>query len=131
MGDGAVSWTSKAQPVIALSSFEAEYTALSMATQEAAWMQKLLNDLQACLSPLKIMEDNQGAIAIAKNPVTHVGTKHIDIQFHSVWEAIEEGIIEIEYCPTGVMIADLLTKPLSKGHFERLRQMMGLINLTN
>ena len=79
MGDGTVSWTSKAQPVVALSSSEAEYIALSMATQEAAWMQKLLNDLQACVSPLKIMEDNQGAIAIAKDPVAHARTKHIDI----------------------------------------------------
>ena len=131
MSDGAVSWTSKAQPVVALSSTEAEYIALSMATQEAAWMQKMLNDLQACVSPLKIMEDNQGAIAIAKNPIAHARTKHIDIRFHYVREAIEEGIIEIEYCPTDVMIADLLTKPLSKEHFERLRQMMGLINLTN
>ena len=130
MGDGAVSWTSKAQPVVALSSCEAEYIALSMATQEAAWMQKLLNDLQACASPLKLVEDNQGAIAIAKNPVAHARTKHIDIRFHYVREAIEEGIIEIEYCPTDVMIADLLTKPQSKERFERLRQ-MGLINLTN
>ena len=95
-----------------------------MATQEAAWMRKLLNDLQACVSLLKIMEDNQSAIAIAKNPVAHARTKHINIRFHYVWEPIEEGIIEIEYCPTDVMIADLLTKPLSKERFERLRQMM-------
>ena len=54
------------------------------------------------MSPLKIMEDNQGAIAIAKNPVAHAHTKHIDIRFHYVREAIEEGIIEIEYCPTDV-----------------------------
>ena len=104
------------------------YIALSMATQEAAWMQKVLNDLQACVSLLKIMEDNQGVIAIAKNPVAHARTKHIDIRFHYVREAIEEGIIEIEYCPTDVVIADLLTKPLSKKRLERLRQMMGLIN---
>ena len=66
MSNGAVSWASKAQPVVALSSSEAEYIALSMATQEATWMQKLLNDLHACVRPVKIMEDNQGAIAIAK-----------------------------------------------------------------
>jgi len=131
MSDGAVSWASKAQPVVALSSSEAEYIALSMATQEAAWMQKLLDDLQGCVRPVKIMEDNQGAIAIARNSIAHARTKHIDIRFHYVREVIEEGIIEIEYCPTEVMIADLLTKPLSKERFERLRQMMGLINLTN
>ena len=91
----------------------------------------MLNDLQACVSPLKIMEDNQGATAIAKNPIAHARTKHIDIQFHYVQETIEECIIEIEYCPTDVMIADLLTKPVSKERFERLRQMMGLIKLTN
>ncbi len=68
------------------------------------------------------MEDNQGAIAIAKNPVAHARTKHIDIRFHY---AIEEGIIEIEYCPTEDMIADLLTKPLCK---DRFIKMMGLSN---
>ena len=131
MSNGAVSWASKAQPVVALSSSEAEYIALSMAAQEATWMQKLLDDLHVCARPVKIMEDNQGAIAIAKNPVAHARTKHIDIRFHYVRQAVEEGNIEIEYCPTEMMIADLLTKPLSKEHFERLRQMMGLVNLTN
>ena len=84
MSEGAISWTSKIQSVVALSSSEAEYIALSMATQEATWMQKLLNDLHARVRPVKIMEDNQGAIAIAKNPVTHARTKHIDIRFHYV-----------------------------------------------
>ena len=131
MSEGAVSWTSKIQSAVALSSSEAEYIALSMATQEATWMQKLLNDLHACVRPVKIMEDNQGAIAIAKNPVAHGRTKHINIRFHYVRQAIEEGNIELEYCPTEVMIADIFTKPLSKQRFERLRQMMGLVNLTN
>ena len=70
-------------------------------------------------------------LPLRKKPIAHARTKHIDIRFHYIREAIRKGNIEIEYCPTEVMIADLLTKPLSKEHFERLRQMMVLINLTN
>ena len=70
------------------------------------------------------MEDNQGAICIAKNPVAHSRTKHIDIRYHYIRETLCDKIIELEYCPTEHMIADLLTKPLHKGRFELLREKM-------
>ena len=72
------------------------------------------------------MEDNQGAIAIAKNPIAHARTKHIDIRYHYIREAVNDGIIEVKYCPTKQMIADVLTKPLPRGQFENLRLAMGL-----
>ena len=131
MSGGAVSWASKTQSSVALSSSEAEYMALSMATQEATWIQKLLSDLKIDPQPIRIMEDNQGAIAIARNPVSHSRTKHIDIRYHYVREALERGIIDIEYCPTEFMAADLLTKPLPKSRFETLRCMLGMNNLSN
>lgn len=68
------------------------------------------------------MEDNQGAIAIAKTSSHHVRTKHIDIRYHYVREAIQE----LKYCSSHDMIADVLTKPLSGEQFKRLRQAMGL-----
>ena len=72
------------------------------------------------------MEDNKGTIAIARNPVNHGRTKHIDIKYHFIREELVEGVVEIKYCNTKDMIADILTKPLSKGQFEILREAMGL-----
>ena len=73
-----------------------------------------------------MMEDNQGVIALAKNPVAHSRMKHIDIRFHYIREAQQEGIINIRYCPTDEMVADLLTKPIPRGIFEKLRCSLGM-----
>ena len=71
---GAVSWLSKKQAVVALSTSEAEYMALSSAVQEALWLQKLFTDLQMTAKLITIKEDNQGAIALTQNPITHSRT---------------------------------------------------------
>jgi len=121
----AVSWLSKKQPMVSLSTSEAEYVALSIATQEAVWLRKLFDDLQTNLKdPTVVMEDNQRTIAMAKNPVSHTRTKHIDIRYHYVHEAVQDGLISLLYCPTEEMIADLFTKPLSRERFETLRLSM-------
>ena len=131
MAGGAISWMSKKQATVALSTSEAEYVALSSATQEAVWLRRLLTDLKATPRELTVlMEDNQGAIAIARNPVSHARTKHIDIRYHYVREALQEDTIDLCYCPTEEMVADLLTKPLSKGKFEKLRLAMGMNTVT-
>ena len=131
MSGGAISWLSKKQPSVALSTTEAEYIALSVATQEAVWLRRMLDDLQAKpKDPTVLMEDNSGAIAIAKNPVSHARTKHIDVRYHYVHEAVQDSTINLTYCPTEEMAADLLTKPLPCGRFETLRINMGLISTT-
>ena len=97
MAGEPISWL---QATISLSTSEAEYMALSAATQEVVWLGKLLSDLNSTpQSPVRLMEDNQGAIAIAKNPVAHARTKHIDIRYHYVREAVNEGMVELFYCP--------------------------------
>ena len=97
----SITWSSKRQASVALSTVEADYMALSQATQEAVWLQRLLEEVGETTSDgTTIMEDNQGAMATAQNPVFHRRTKHIQIRYHYVREAVAEGIIKLVYCPT-------------------------------
>ncbi len=101
MGGGAISWSNKRQPTIALSTTEAEYVANTQATKEAIWITKLMMDLR-CMKAKKVMVircDNQGAILLTKNPTHHARTKHIDVQHHFVRDGIENGEVQFEYCP--------------------------------
>ena len=96
---GAISWFSRKQPVVAPSTTEARYVSLSTATQEALWLRRLLSEIKAIpAAPTVIKEDNQGIIAVAKNPILHARTKHIDIKFHFVRETLQDELIEIVYC---------------------------------
>ena len=72
------------------------------------------------------MGDNQGSIAIARNPIAHSRTKHIDIRYHYIREALQDHVIDLCFCPSSEMIADVLTKALSKKPFECLRLSMGI-----
>jgi hypothetical protein len=123
-----VSWSCKKQKVVALSSTEAEYMAYSEAVKEAIWIRELLKDLNyEQLEPSVIFEDNQSTIKLAKNPVQHSRTKHIDTRHHFIRQMIEENQIAIEYCPTEEMIADLATKGLTKSKFNYLRDKLGIV----
>ena len=127
MAGGPISWLSQKQSTVALSTAEAEYIALSSAAQEVVWLKQLLQDLKENgKQPITIMEDNQGAIAMAKNPVAHRRTKHIDIRYHFVREQVQKGNMQLQYCNTKEMIADIFTKPLCKSQFQYLLSKLGM-----
>jgi hypothetical protein len=101
--------------------------ALTAAAQEAVWLRQLRSDLiKTPDSPTMIFEDNQSAICIAKNSVFHGRTKHIGIKYHYIREKVNDKSIELKYCPTEEMTADVLTKGLNRDKFERLWDKMGL-----
>lgn len=124
-----ISWRSKKQPTVALSTCEAEYMALAATTQESLYLVQLLGEMDSeCqYTPVTIFEDNQGAIALSKNPVCRQRCKHVDIRYHFIRSALSDGKISIEYCPTADMAADVLTKPVTKFKNEKfLGYMFGI-----
>ncbi len=122
-----VSLAAQRQPIVTLSSTEAEYVALSSAAQQIAWHRALLYDLgQEQKTATFLAEDNQGAMCLAKNPTAHRKTKHIDIKHHYVREKIADGSVKVYYVPTAEMAADIFTKALPRSNFERLRKALGL-----
>ena len=123
----AVSWRSKKQSCVELSTAEAEYMALASAAQEAVWMQSLQNYLnEASVKSTFIYEDNQSTICIAKNPQYHGRTKHIDIKFHYIHEQVEKKAIQLEYCESKNMVTDMLTKALLSSQFVKHREMLSV-----
>ena len=129
IGQGAISWNSKRQPTVALSTTEAEYMATTQSAKEAIWLRQLMADV-GCVQDKAtiIMSDNQGSIALAKNPKHHSRTKHIDVQHHFIREKVEMENIELRYCQTQYMVADVLTKALTKDRHETLRRVMGIVS---
>jgi hypothetical protein len=126
---GCISWRSKRQPTVAISTTESEYMALSEATQEAIWLRTLLAELLRFKQQSVIIhEDNQGCIAISKNPEHHKRTKHIAIKYHFLREKVEDKTIDVKYCRTEDMVADVLTKPISACQYEKLVKQLGLQN---
>ena len=115
MNGGAIS---RKQTCVALSTAEAEYVALASAAQETAWMRQLLSDLHHQQhGPTVLYEVNQAAITISKNSQSHAKMKHIDIRYHYILEKVLDKIIDIQYCPTNDMVADMLTKGLTFDKF--------------
>ena len=104
-----------------MSTCEAEYVALATATQEAKFLRQLLPDLM-CLPCESVCTyiDNQGAIALANNPVHHKRSKHIDMKYHYVRLEIQNGIVELIYIPTDNNVADVFTKPITIIKLDRL-----------
>lgn len=124
VGLGAVSWSVKKQPIITLSSTEAEYITLTHAAKDIIWIHKLLTDLSflhTLFLPTTLYCDNQGAIRLSTNTTFHGRTKHIDVHFHFICQTVSSGQVSLVYVPTDGMTADIFTKVLDRVKFERFR----------
>ncbi|PKU77531.1 Retrovirus-related Pol polyprotein from transposon TNT 1-94 [Dendrobium catenatum] len=122
LGPNLISWTVKKQATVAKSSTEAEYRSLSAATSEVIWLRRLVAELHIPqTSPTTIHCDNPSAISIAKNPVFHARTKHIEIDYHFIRQQISSNDIALAHISSQNQIADIFTKPFSITRFNDLR----------
>jgi hypothetical protein len=130
--NGPISWASKKQNSVATSSAESEYIAMAMFVKQGRWIAQVFKDLGMPEyiadngDTVQMLGDNQGALALAKNPHLHERSKHIDICYHFIRDLTEKEKINVKYIPTGEMAADGMTKPLQRVAFERFKEMLGV-----
>ena len=105
---------------------EAEYMAAAAAVKEALWLRKLFVAFGMNVTPVHMFSDNQAAIKLIKHPIASLRSKHIDVQHHFVRERAARGEVLFEYCSSGDMVADCMTKPLTVSRFSKCLAGMGV-----
>jgi hypothetical protein len=126
-----VSWASKKQNSVALSTTEAEYIAAGHCCAQLLWMRQNLRVYGYKLSKVHLLCDNESAILMADNPVEHNRTNHIDIWYHFLRDHQQSGDIEIAYVSTHNKLADIFTKPLDEKTFSKLRNELNVLDPRN
>ena len=127
MGTGAVSWSSKLQAILTLSTTEAEYISAVAAGQEIIWLRNLFSEIGYYIKGASILYlDNQSAIAVSKNPEHHGRMKHLDLRHYWLRDVCKAGLVDVRYIPTKSMPVDILTKTLPKASVADSRVMLGL-----
>ena len=122
-----ISWTSKKQRCVVVSTTESEYVAASLAARELIWLRQILIDIgHSPVSSTPLRCDNQSAISLAKDYVQHNKSKHIAVHYHYVRHEVRKGNIIIEHCLSAQMLADIFTKGLNESRFILLRSELGV-----
>jgi len=130
LGSSLVSWHSKKQACVALSTTEAEYIAAGNCCAQILWMKQQLEDYNIFLNHIPLKCDNTSAINLTKNPIMHSRTKQIEIRHHFLRDHINKGNCEMEYVDTKHQLADIFTKPLAKDRFYELRRDLGILEIS-
>ncbi|CAM8944652.1 unnamed protein product [Rhodiola kirilowii] len=127
MSSGAMSWLSKKQPIVTLSTTEAEFVAAAGCASQVVWLRRITEEIGCKYTRgITIYCDNSSTIKLSKNSVMH-RSRHIDVRFHFLREKVQDGVIEMVYCGTKEQIADVMTKPLSIELFEKFRAFLGVL----
>ncbi|KAG7585873.1 Reverse transcriptase RNA-dependent DNA polymerase [Arabidopsis thaliana x Arabidopsis arenosa] len=127
LGDCPITWCTKKQDTIALSSCEAEFMAATEAAKQAIWLQDLLGEVTGnSIERVMLRIDNKSAIALAKNPVFHGRSKHIHKRYHFIRECVENELVDVEHVPGEEQKADILTKALGRIKFKEMRELVGI-----
>jgi hypothetical protein len=115
-----------------MSSTESEYVAMTINAKTTQWLRQILQDmgnleLSGRKGVVRLLADNQGAIALTKNPHLHERSRHIDIKYHYVRDLVERGKVEIKFIPTTKMVVDGFTKPLDRTKFNMFQDQLGMV----
>ena len=125
LGSGAVLWCSKRQPIVSLSTTEAEHRVAAMAAQECMWLVQLMKDLhQPVKGAVPLYCDNKSAIQLAENPIFHARTKHVEVHYHFLREKVLNGEIYMKQINTNEQIVDIFTKGLSNIKFSEFQRQL-------
>src|SRR6266508_4316846 len=131
LGRSLVSWSSKKQNSVALSTAKAEYVAADACCAQLLWMKQNLSDYGCEFSKIPLLCDNESVIKLANNLVQHSRTKHIDIQHHFLRDHEAKGDIAIRHVRTDKQLADIFNKPLDESHFCTLRSEVNILDSHN
>jgi hypothetical protein len=131
LGRSLVSWSSKKQNSVVLSTTEAEYIATDSCCAQILWMKATLKDFGIKLNKVPLLCDNESAVKLTNNPVQHVRTNHIDVRHHFIRDHQQKGDISIENVGTEDQLADIFTKPLDENRFCKLRNELNILDFSN
>jgi hypothetical protein len=126
-----VSWSSKKQNYVALSTTEGKYVAAGACCAQLLWMRQTLHDFRCRFTKIPLFCDNESAIKLANNPISHSRTKHIDVQHHFLRDHKAKGDIKIHHVSTEKQLADIFTKPLDKSRFCAVRSELNILDSRN
>jgi hypothetical protein len=129
LGLGIISWLSRKQTSVALSTSEAEYITTSMESHEAVWLWKLLVEIfDLELDPTLIHWDSQSCVKITENLVFHGISKHIEIKYHYIWEMVQRGVVELQYISMDEKIANITINPFPRVKYGYFRDKLGVLS---
>jgi len=131
LGRSLVSWSSKKQNSVALSTAEAEYISAGSCCAQLLWMKATLSDYGIKYKNVPLLCDNESAIKMTQNPVQHTRTKHIDVRHHFIRDHQQKGDISIQGIGTEDQLADIFTKPLDEKRFCKLRNELNILDFSN
>jgi hypothetical protein len=132
IGSSAVCWSSKKQPIVTLSTTEAEFVSAASSACQCIWLRNVLNYLGVKQEGSTIINcDNSSSIKLSRNPIMHGRCKHIDVRYHFLRDLNKDGIIELKFCKSQDQLADIMTKALKVDSFSKLREGLGMCDLAN
>jgi hypothetical protein len=127
LSSGTISWSSKHESLVTLSTTKSKYVALTHTAKKALWLQSFYRELFGKKQIVEMKSDNQGAIALSHDDKFHARTKHIDIHFHFIHQCVKNGKVTLVYCPTNDMTANILTKALPSMKQKYFAHSLGLM----
>ncbi|WJX12733.1 hypothetical protein P8452_03195 [Trifolium repens] len=131
IGENLISWASKRQTTIAMSTAEAEYISAAKCCTQLLWMKYQLEDYQISSNNIPLHCDNTAAIHLSKNPILHSRAKHIEIKHHFIRDYVQKGVIDLKFIETENQWVDIFTKPLAVERFDFIKKNLNMMEISD